>query len=394
MAGIFISHTSADKTFADRLALDLINRGFPVRFEERWGGLDGPPSNEAPGSVDEQTHLLVLLSQNSRGSAEVGEALDGALMKEFEVGRKFVVVAVISECEVPPTLADYVAADFSKSYLKGLEKLSEALRKKRAHEIPCPLGRQIIPFVFSQDIYLQTDPLMERLKAAGLLGPEWRSPGEDQLVVAPDETYVALKDRLIERIENVYTDPFFSTELVQSLNGHYRRVLELEEMLMRGLRMLIAELPRAGTADLGEACYWFAKRVRGEMLYYLWFCQNPARPDTIVINPDCEHSLMGDGSRVAQFFGVKHVDLYDIGPREAYKGMLHVGSKGSITVWMDSDSALAKDLRATWEHPELIENRASAELSKYIIPQMLYRHLAHSGEPLIWNFADYAIGLR
>lgn len=65
MAGLFISHSSADKPFVHRLAIDLVARGMPVWFDT-WEISTGDSLQRLIyDGIGASDYLIVVLSPNS-----------------------------------------------------------------------------------------------------------------------------------------------------------------------------------------------------------------------------------------------------------------------------------------------------------------------------------------
>jgi hypothetical protein len=65
MAGIFLSHTSKDKPIVTKIAIDLVNRGFPVWFDTWEIDVGDSLLDKIYSGIDEGTYVAVLLSPNS-----------------------------------------------------------------------------------------------------------------------------------------------------------------------------------------------------------------------------------------------------------------------------------------------------------------------------------------
>jgi len=79
MAGIFISHSSKDKPFVTKLAMDLVYRDIAVWFD-RWELETGDSLiQKIYNSIDESSYLLVVLSSSSINSKWVEKELTSFL---------------------------------------------------------------------------------------------------------------------------------------------------------------------------------------------------------------------------------------------------------------------------------------------------------------------------
>lgn len=125
----FISHSSKDKKFVRQLAADLVANGIKVWLDEqriRVG--DSIPEKIAQG-LAESDFFLVVISENSVGSACVQKELNGALVREIERREVVVLPLKIDEASLPESIRDKKYASFSGSYEMGLNELLNAIRR-------------------------------------------------------------------------------------------------------------------------------------------------------------------------------------------------------------------------------------------------------------------------
>jgi hypothetical protein len=124
---IFISYSSKDATFVQRLADDLSAQQLKVwldKFEMKVGDSLNQKLQEG---ISSSGWLGVVLSPNSISSAWVTRELNAALMQELERKQVFVLPILYQNCDIPIFLRDKVYADFRSSYQDGLRALLERL---------------------------------------------------------------------------------------------------------------------------------------------------------------------------------------------------------------------------------------------------------------------------
>lgn len=120
---IFLSHSSPDKPFVDRLAIDLRNQNIPVWYD-KWELKVGDSLTEKISHGIQQSGLLaVVLSKNSVASSWVQRELNTALALELQKKEVFVLPVLIDDCEVPAFLLDKLYADFRHSYQQGFDAI-------------------------------------------------------------------------------------------------------------------------------------------------------------------------------------------------------------------------------------------------------------------------------
>jgi hypothetical protein len=120
---VFISHTSIDKAFVDRLVADLKMHSIPVWYDK----IDLSVGESVPGKINEgiadAKYFVIVLSPDAVNSAWVREELNAALMKQVSFGGTFLVPVLFRDCEIPPLLAHRKYADFRSDYGSALKEL-------------------------------------------------------------------------------------------------------------------------------------------------------------------------------------------------------------------------------------------------------------------------------
>lgn len=132
---VFLSYSSQDRPFVERLAADLVSYGLKVwwdRWEMRVG--DSLVSKIQEG-IQSSSWLVVVLSPNSAESSWVKRELASAMAEEIASDQVRVLPALLDDCSLPPFLRDKLYADFRQSYEFGLEALLGRLAPARRPEI-------------------------------------------------------------------------------------------------------------------------------------------------------------------------------------------------------------------------------------------------------------------
>lgn len=154
MAGLFLSHSSKDKVFVQRFAIDLVNAGVQVWFDVCRLEAGDLLSNEIYSAVDASSILLLVLSPDSVNSEWVEREVQAALTKEGRLGRKFLVPVKLRDVELPAKLADRIFIDFSASYTQSFEGLLAICEAHGLFEVQLPPEKQIVPLTFTKGIFL------------------------------------------------------------------------------------------------------------------------------------------------------------------------------------------------------------------------------------------------
>src|SRR5438067_604294 len=126
----FLSHSSADKVFARRLAADLTAQGITIWLDEE-NILVGDSITEKIGQgLAQSDFFLIVLSANALASEWLKKELNQALIAEVEKRKVHILPVRIDASEIPPLLKDKHFADFAKSYTEGFEKLLTAMKRR------------------------------------------------------------------------------------------------------------------------------------------------------------------------------------------------------------------------------------------------------------------------
>lgn len=130
MIRLFISYSSNDSAFADKLATDLGSMGINV-FYAKWqikvGESIVEKINEALISHD---HLIIILSSSSVVSDWVKRELNSSLMRQLSKKDIKIKPVLLENCEIPPLLVDIKYADFRNDYNCGFYDLINSFQNE------------------------------------------------------------------------------------------------------------------------------------------------------------------------------------------------------------------------------------------------------------------------
>lgn len=126
-SSIFLSHNSADKPFARRLAKDLGNQGVRYWLDEAEIKVGESLIEKIRNGIDNVDYVAVVLSPASVASAWVQREVDVAMNQEI-LGRRVKVLPIMyRECEPPGFLLGKKYADF-RDEAKYSESFAELVR--------------------------------------------------------------------------------------------------------------------------------------------------------------------------------------------------------------------------------------------------------------------------
>lgn len=128
---VFLAHSSRDKEFVQRLAIDLKSFGIPVWYDA-WNMKVGESiRRKIEQAISMSGYLAVVLSPSSVESKWVNVELSAALSEELDRGNVFVLPILYQRCPIPVFLRDKLYADFTESYNAGMDALVQTVLPKR-----------------------------------------------------------------------------------------------------------------------------------------------------------------------------------------------------------------------------------------------------------------------
>jgi hypothetical protein len=124
---VFLSYSSIDRVYAEKLAHDLQGWGLSVWWD-RWEIKVGDSLNDKiQEGRSASCWLAVILTPDSVRSPWVQRELNSGLIQELEERAVVVLPLLFRDCELPLFLRDKLYADFRTSYDDGLQRLLERL---------------------------------------------------------------------------------------------------------------------------------------------------------------------------------------------------------------------------------------------------------------------------
>jgi hypothetical protein len=115
---VFISHSSQDKRFVRTLKNDLNENGIETFFDEDSLELGDSLKERLDIALDESSHFVIILSQNSVRSNWVKYELIGATKLFDSKTLKKIIPIKYRECEVPESIAGLLYADLSNENVR------------------------------------------------------------------------------------------------------------------------------------------------------------------------------------------------------------------------------------------------------------------------------------
>jgi len=128
-SSIFLSHNSADKPFARRLAIDLDAQGIRYWLDEAEIKVGESLIEKIREGIDSAAYVAVILSPDSVNSPWVQREVDVAMNQEIQGRRVKVLPLMYRKCDLPGFLLGKKYADFTDEarYEAALEELVRSI---------------------------------------------------------------------------------------------------------------------------------------------------------------------------------------------------------------------------------------------------------------------------
>jgi hypothetical protein len=135
MNTVFLSHSSKDKDFVEKLANDLNKQGVGVWFDKWEIKVGDSIVEKINDGLSKNDYLAIILSPNSVNSNWVKKELNSSLMKQLSKKSVKVLPILYKDCEIPDIIIDLKYADFRHVYGEGMDSLIEVLNPKSKHNL-------------------------------------------------------------------------------------------------------------------------------------------------------------------------------------------------------------------------------------------------------------------
>ena len=390
MSGIFLSHSSQDKELATKLACDLTLGGFDVWFDSWEVEIGDSLYDRVFRGIDDATFLLLCLSPNAVKSEWVLRELDAALAKEKEIGPPGDPSSFCSpsaSCRRPSR--GRMLADVSCEYLKGLEDLKGALRRRGADGARSEFDHRLVPLRLVHGLHLERVELQRYFE--GRLAPEIRNGAAldwRQVLAIPDNRVERMVSVFRTTVDQIDSHPGYTPDLENYFRQRYVQLEKLNEGLRKGVADIANGLVVMGDcAFFSEACFWFLQIVRHKMLHILaetWKFAGVESPPPL--GEEAIADPLGNDDYAARLYGVTEVISCDVFKESGEYIKVLVGSDCEVWDRVNRFPMVPESLGSLAPGPSFYH--------KYLVPQMVARHRLWSARPSAWDLpGSWMMGL-
>lgn len=385
MSTIFISHSSSDKPFVRRLAVDLLQEGLPIWLDDWELEIGDSLIQRIYDGIDGGSYFILVISSASLSSGWVAKEMTAALVKEEQISKRFLIPILLDDSRPPLQVADRLYADFSKGYAAAFEKLSKRLKSEGLQKILPSPERIVVPLSFAQDTHLDARALQARIDQLRPLFQGGRRLEARDLFVCTSSEYQALRAKLVHRLDHITSDEFHTPEFELSFRDYYRSFVELERKYLEGVCLIINNLVLT-ESKLHWAAYdalkWFSVLWRSELLAHLHNGQSPKDPASITYGSKSLRDRFGSDCR--SYSLTAPLASMDVGP--AKNNVMY----DAFRVHIDQEQRAYKDTE--YLTIERLLSYDASLLAQYVIPQMVALMVEDFEGPYSWSYEGYGIG--
>lgn len=125
--GVFISYSSKDKVFVEKLSTILVENRVGV-WLDKWEMKPGDSLiDKIQNGLEDSSYLLVVLSKHYVESEWCRKEQNAGLMKEIDSKKVVVIPILLEDCTIPIFLQEKVYADFREDFDNGFKELYKSL---------------------------------------------------------------------------------------------------------------------------------------------------------------------------------------------------------------------------------------------------------------------------
>lgn len=240
MPTVFISHSSADKPFAYKLAFELLAEGIPVWLDKWELGPGDPLISSLDNGLASSARVLVVVSKHAAATQWVQHEVTQTLKAEKRLQKRLLLPVRIDPSGELPDLADRVHIDIDEeNFVEGLHTLIDHLRTSGLQ--PDASDRVVLPLLFHRGTELDKS-LLERIYLRWInAGHDCSSIAAESVHLVKSEDYNALQRGLQKRISTLMSRPEAAAEDLHDLRAIDADVVRRERDLRERTALVLRE---------------------------------------------------------------------------------------------------------------------------------------------------------
>ncbi|MBF0378023.1 MAG: toll/interleukin-1 receptor domain-containing protein [Desulfamplus sp.] len=125
---VFLSYSSKDKQFAQKIAQDLKDSGIKIWLDEWEIRVGDSISQKIQQGLEDADFIAVLLTCHSVDSGWVQKEWQSKINEEIKDEKTVILPLKVEECKIPVLLKDKKYADFSRNYESAIQELIQTIK--------------------------------------------------------------------------------------------------------------------------------------------------------------------------------------------------------------------------------------------------------------------------
>jgi hypothetical protein len=377
---IFISYSSMDKTFAGRLALDLLAAGFPVWLDIWEMELGDSLYQKIFSGLDNSSYVIVVVSKNYNRSVWTSKEFRATLTKEDSTQRKILIPVVIDDAEVPLEIRDRIYSNFIDDYDHKIMQLKRFFSVNNISIKATPLNQRLIPIVFHDYLHLDKQILINILEDRD----KKEKISQKQLWIKDLPSIDSLTIKIKHFIEK---DASIDMQLKVQLQTDLTQIERLVRFMHQGTEIILNTYSEYSDIQLTSiSLYWYYRYLLGN-LYIILFRYTDLKQqfnvdldrEALVYNPFFSNTSF------CRFYGVTETrSLVVFDPK----------NDDHYTFFVDSESSASKEFDEIPFPGPLLSFWDMDLIYKYMIPQNVSGHLKNPMYlKIMADFPKYQLGV-
>lgn len=378
---IFMSHSSKDKAFVERLSLDLLRNGLPV-WLDNWEMQAGDSLYEKIYSgLDNSSYIIIIVSGNYNKSIWTTKEFRATLAREDRDKKTILIPILIDDTTIPLEISDRIYKNFVDNYDKELLNLVRFFNNNNVSINNVEISERLIPLVFDDYINLDMDLLISVL-----------NDRNDQLI-SKKQIWIKgldlIDDLVINVKKSIENNPIMGIEIKNQLKKDYIRIGKLLNYIYNGTEIILNSYKPAYNSvhHVSISLYWLHKMILGTIFEILYRYSDIKHDHGVNIERSSIFlNAFGDNISFCSFFKIescRSLVIYDP------KNMIN-----EFSFLIDSNNHASKMFEEIPFPGPVAEFYNIDLLYKYIIPQNVFGHLNNEKNIRVMNeFHTYYLGL-
>jgi hypothetical protein len=381
MAKIFISYSSKDKEFVNKLSYDLLSSGLPVWLDSWEIQLGDSLYDKIFDGLDTSSYILIVVSKNYNKSTWTSKEFKAMLSKEDRENRKIIIPVLIDDSsDIPLQIADRVYKNFATDYNDNFIQLSRFFKRNDVSITSIPIYQRLLPISFDNYVHLDTNILIKLLEDRNSL--DVTKFTKKQIWLKDSSLYDSIIACAKKNIEKHKANRPLYTQFKNDLDS----IEAVIEFLYTGIITILNEYRTdANIHFVSISLYWLYRQIIERLFSILSRYVDLENEFNIIIEKPILNAF-ANSSDFCRFYKIedcRKLDLFDPGNRSDYFGFL-----------VDKNNYALREFDVI-HTPDPLSHFWDIDLIyKFLIPQNVFANFYNGRHnKLMTNFKEYYLGL-